>query len=61
MNCVWISTVKPAEAADVFPYKFLILGVVFTCVVMAVIVYVLCRKPGLSHKQHIFISISTQF
>nr|QRW33326.1 Interleckin-17RA [Lateolabrax maculatus] len=46
-NTIWdINCVKPAEAADVFPYKFLILGVVFTCVVMAVIVYVLCRKPG---------------
>ncbi|XP_044042137.1 interleukin 17 receptor A1a [Siniperca chuatsi] len=37
---------KPTDAPYVHQYTFVALGVVFMCVVMAVIVYVLCRKPG---------------
>ncbi|XP_070710101.1 interleukin 17 receptor A1a [Pempheris klunzingeri] len=37
--------VKPTDAPDVPPNTFVHLGVPFICVVMAVIAYVLCRKP----------------
>ncbi|XP_069012510.1 interleukin 17 receptor A1a [Embiotoca jacksoni] len=37
---------KPTDAPDVSPYPLAALGVVFTCVVMAVVMFVLCRKTG---------------
>ncbi|XP_054480883.1 interleukin 17 receptor A1a [Anoplopoma fimbria] len=41
-----ICSVKPTDAPDVPMYTFVVLGVVFMCAVMAVMMYVLCRKPG---------------
>ncbi|KAM9334585.1 interleukin 17 receptor A1a [Symphorus nematophorus] len=41
-----ICKVKPTEAPDVPVYTYVVLGVVFTCVVVAVIICVTCRKPG---------------
>ncbi|XP_034382315.1 interleukin 17 receptor A1a isoform X1 [Cyclopterus lumpus] len=38
--------VRPTDAPDVPVYTFVVLGVVFMCVVMAVAKYVLCRKQG---------------
>lgn len=46
MNCVLIYTAKPTDAPTVPLYPFVTLGVVFLCVVMAVIMCVRCRKPG---------------
>lgn len=49
---VLISTaVVLVEGPNVRLYLFAILGAVFMCAVMAVIMYVICRKPGLSHIQ----------
>ncbi|XP_074481701.1 interleukin 17 receptor A1a isoform X1 [Sebastes fasciatus] len=37
---------KRTDAPDVPVYTFVVLGVAFMCVVMSLIMYVLCRKPG---------------
>ncbi|XP_078137449.1 interleukin 17 receptor A1a [Sander vitreus] len=41
-----ICGVNPTDAPDVPVNTFVVLGVASMCVVMAVIMYVLCRKPG---------------
>ncbi|XP_070784981.1 interleukin 17 receptor A1a [Enoplosus armatus] len=41
-----ICRAKPTDAPDAPPYTFVALGVVFMCAVMAVIMYVLCKKQG---------------